>query len=86
MACFGALYLARQLLVRTLGGKAAGGGGVEGRIGNLVHSRARATRGLRRMKREQPGALFARRTRTVRRCSFDAHSKAQPRPLPPRET
>lgn len=33
---------------------------------------ARATRGLRRMGRERPGALFARRTRTMKRCSFDA--------------
>jgi hypothetical protein len=47
--------------------------------------RARATRGLRRMKRERPGALLARRTRTMKRCSFDARSKGQPRPLPLRE-
>jgi len=39
---------------------------------------ARTTRGLRRMGRERPGALLARRTRTVKRCSFDARSKGQP--------
>ena len=32
--------------------------------------------------RERPGALLARRTRTVKLCSFDARSKGQPRPLP----
>ena len=32
--------------------------------------------------RERPGALLARRTRTVKQCSFDARSKGQPRPLP----
>jgi len=32
--------------------------------------------------RKQPGALLARRTRTMKRCSFDARSKGQPRPLP----
>jgi hypothetical protein len=37
------------------------------------------------MRREQPGALLARRTRTIRMCSFDARSKGQPRPLPLRE-
>ena len=31
--------------------------------------RARATRGLRRIGRERPGALLARRTRTVKLCS-----------------
>ena len=31
---------------------------------------------------ERPGALLARRTRTMKRCSFDARSKGQPRPLP----
>jgi hypothetical protein len=31
---------------------------------------------------ERPGALLARRTRTVKRCSFDARSKGQPWPLP----
>ena len=41
-----------------------------------------ATRGLRRMVRERPGALLARRTRTVKRCSFDARSKGQPWPPP----
>jgi len=30
---------------------------------------AHATRGLRRMGRERPGALLARRTRTVKLCS-----------------
>ena len=43
---------------------------------------ARATRGLRKMVREWPGALLARRTRTIRMCSFDARSKGQPWPLP----
>ena len=43
---------------------------------------ARATRALRRMRREWPGALLARRTRTVKLCSFDARSKGQPWPLP----
>ena len=43
---------------------------------------ARATRGLRRMRRERPGALLARRTRTIRMCSFDARSKGQSWPLP----
>jgi hypothetical protein len=32
--------------------------------------------------RERPGALLARRTRTMKRCSFDARSKGQPWPLP----
>ena len=45
---------------------------------------ARATRGLRIVWRERPGALLARRTRTIKRCSSDARSKGQPRPLPPR--
>ncbi len=39
----------------------------------------------RRMRRERPGALLARRTRTIRMCSFDARSKGQPWPLPLRE-
>ena len=34
------------------------------------------------MGRERPGALLARRTRTMKLCSFDARSKGQPRPLP----
>ena len=34
---------------------------------------------------ERPGALLARRTRTVKRCSFDARCKGQPLPLPSRE-
>ena len=29
------------------------------------------------MERERPGALLARRTRTVKRCSFDARSEGQ---------
>jgi hypothetical protein len=33
-------------------------------------------------EREWPGTLLARRTRTIRMCSFDARSKGQPRPLP----
>jgi len=53
-----------------------------GSRGGLLVSLARATRGLGRMEREQPGALLARRTRTVKLCSFDARSKGQPRPLP----
>ncbi len=32
--------------------------------------------------RERPGVLLARRTRTIRMCSFDARSKGQPWPLP----
>ena len=32
--------------------------------------------------RERPGALLARRTRTIGMCSFDARSKGQPWPLP----
>ena len=43
---------------------------------------ARATRGLRRMRRERQGALLARRTRTMKRCSSDARSRGQPWPLP----
>ncbi len=31
---------------------------------------------------ERPGALLARRTRTVKLCSFDARSQGQPWPLP----
>ena len=31
---------------------------------------------------ERPGALLARRTRTIRMCSFDARSEGQPWPLP----
>jgi len=34
--------------------------------------------------REWPGALLARRTRTMKRCSSDARSRGQPWPLPPR--
>ncbi|MEP6889421.1 MAG: hypothetical protein ABI955_01845, partial [Nitrospirota bacterium] len=34
---------------------------------------------------ERPGALLARRTRTMKLCSFDARSKGQPRTLPYRE-
>jgi hypothetical protein len=55
----------------------------KGGWGGWDDPRARATRGLRRMRRERPGALLARRTRTFRKCSFDARSKGQPRPLPP---
>ena len=43
---------------------------------------APGTRGLRRMGGEWPGALLARRTRTIRMCSFDARSKGQPWLLP----
>jgi hypothetical protein len=53
-----------------------------GRGWSLMIFCARATRGLRRMGRERLGALLARRTRTVKLCSFDARSKGQPRPLP----
>ena len=35
--------------------------------------------------RERPGAFLARRTRTMKRCSFDARSERQPRPLPLRD-
>ena len=35
-----------------------------------------------RMERERPGALLARRTRTVKLCSFDARSKGQPSATP----
>jgi hypothetical protein len=35
--------------------------------------------------REWPGALLARRTRTIGMCSFDARSKGQPWPLSYRE-
>ncbi len=40
-------------------------------------------RSLRRWERgeERPGALLARRTRTIGMCSFDARSKGQPWPL-----
>ena len=37
---------------------------------------------LGRKRRECPGALLARRTRTIGMCSFDARSKGQPWPLP----
>ena len=43
----------------------------------LMVSCARATRGLRRMGGERPGALLARRTRTMKLCSFDARSERQ---------
>jgi hypothetical protein len=36
---------------------------------------ARAMRGLRRMGRERPGALLARRTRTMKPCSSDARGQ-----------
>ena len=39
---------------------------------------ARGTRGLRRMEGGRLGARLARRTRTVKLCSFDARSKGQP--------
>src|SRR5207253_5424300 len=45
--------------------------------GSWDDPRARATRGLRRMGRERPGALLARRTRTMKLCSFDARSEGQ---------
>jgi hypothetical protein len=35
---------------------------------------ARAMCGLRRMRRERPSALLARRTRTIKLCSFDARN------------
>ena len=34
-------------------------------------------------EKERPGALLARRTRTMKRCSSDARSRGQPWPLPP---
>jgi hypothetical protein len=37
---------------------------------------------LGRMGKEWPGALLARRTRTMKLCSSDARSKGQPWPLP----
>ena len=39
---------------------------------------ARTTRGLRRMERERAGALLARRTCTMKQCSFYARSEGQP--------
>lgn len=36
-------------------------------------------------ERERPGALLARRTRTIKQCSSDARSRGQPWPLPLRE-
>jgi hypothetical protein len=39
---------------------------------------ARATRGLRRMERQRPGALLARRAPTMKRWSLDVCSKIQP--------
>ena len=35
--------------------------------------------GLRRMKRGRPGALLARRTRTMKLCSFDARTRGSTR-------
>jgi hypothetical protein len=35
-----------------------------------------------RREGERPGALLARRTRTIGMCSSDARSQEQPRPLP----
>ena len=49
---------------------------------SLMISCARATRGLRRMERQRPGALLARRAPTMKRWSLDASSKGQPSPLP----
>src|SRR6266545_2501956 len=37
------------------------------------------------MREERPGALLARRTRTMKLCSSDARSKGQPWPLLKRE-
>ena len=53
--------------------------------GSWDDPRARAARGLRRMRRERPGALLARRAPTRKQWSLDARSKGQPRPLPLRE-
>ena len=39
-------------------------------------------RSERKDEKEWPGALLARRTRTMKLCSSDARSKGQPRPLP----
>jgi hypothetical protein len=44
----------------------------------------RPLRGVERRKAQRkmrPGALLARRTRTIKLCSSDARSKGQPRPL-----
>ena len=41
-----------------------------------------AERAASEARGERPGALLARRTRTIRMCSFDARSKGQPWPLP----
>ena len=35
-------------------------------------------------ERKRPGAFLARGTRTIRMCSFDARSRRQPWPLPPK--
>jgi hypothetical protein len=56
-------------------------GGYGKKIAQWAAFGARATRGLRKMREERPGALFARRTRTMKLCSSDARSKGQPRPL-----
>ena len=39
--------------------------------------------GGEKVEKEQPGALLARRTRTIRMCSSDARSRGQPWQLPP---
>ena len=48
-------------------------------------SRSLYWRLLKKGAGERPGALLARRTRTMKLCSFDARSKGQPWPLPLRE-
>ena len=54
-----------------------------GRNVNAMGFRRLAASRATKMSRERPGALFARRTRTFRKCSFDARSQGQPWPLPP---
>ena len=49
----------------------------------LYRLQARVTTG--RARRERPGALLARRTRTMKLCSSDARSRGQPWPLSQRK-
>ena len=77
MAWFGLLDC-KVLLLEKLGGAPK----ARGKQGNQTTLCARTTRGLRGMRRERPGALLARRTRTMKLCSSDARSRGQPWPLP----
>jgi hypothetical protein len=45
---------------------------------NRPPSKGKEKQVLKNEKRAQPGALLARRTRTVKQCSFDARSEGQP--------